>query len=149
MIRVLSFKNQGNHKPIAGHVLLATTEVLLKHDVAPVSLLDWRAHSIKRKVNSTLSAETEAVKAGLGRALHARKLFVSMLDPTWSPKVEDEDPRTCGIKVAEVTDCASLYDNITSNVRPPTEERDRIPVLIIKEDLKKKDVEIRWSPTKA
>ena len=66
-------------KPVAGHVLLATTPQLLDSVPAVVSLLDWRSHRIQQAVGSTLAAETQAVRAGIGAAQWARKMFMAIL----------------------------------------------------------------------
>ena len=51
------------------------------------------------------------------------------------------------ISVTAITDCASLWDHVQNQTRSPKDERTRIPMLVIRDDLKKPRTDLRWSPT--
>ena len=49
--------------------------------------------------------------------------------------------------IIQVTDAASLYDHLLKDVSWAREERTRLAILVVKEDLQQENVSLRWSPT--
>lgn len=136
-------------KPVECQMLLFCRPEFLESESTEVNLMDWRAHRIPQAVGSTLSAETAAVRSGLGQGVWCRKLLLDILCKDWNPLNSDSYPDPFAISGTAVTDCASLYDHVQISTKQPRDERVRIPLLVVRDDLQEERTTLRWSPTGA
>ncbi|CAK0846224.1 unnamed protein product, partial [Prorocentrum cordatum] len=105
----------------AGYVSFLAEAKLLRGDRARAGIVDWRSGTIKRVCRSTLAAETMSAVDALGCAQFTRCVFASLEIPDAHP--EDVPPSL--LPLAQVTDCASLYDTMHKNgySKLPSERR--------------------------
>ncbi len=101
------------------------------------NVLSWGSHKARRKVQSTLAAETLAMLSGLDEALYLANVITELY---------------CGdyvhskIPIIAYTDSKSLHENIHST-KQVSEKRLRVAVAEIEEMLSAGSVtEIRWVP---
>ena len=105
----------------AGYASFIAEAGVLRGDKARCCLVDWRSATIKRVCRSTLAAETMSGVDALGCAQISRAIFASLEFPSVSP--QDISPEL--LPLAQVTDCASLYDTMHKDgfSRLPSERR--------------------------
>ena len=106
--------------------------------VAPVNVVLWRTHKARRKNRSTLGAETGAMSEGVNATEMVRGHFAEImlgrpltLRPRGYPARTYEQDIKC-IRLTAVTDCRSLYDNVTGIGRRPAEVRLSLDIGAIK-----------------
>ena len=142
-----AWNNLTGGKSQGGVLVLATNGDFLQHKTAPTSILDWRTRKSQRVCQSTLQAETYIAAEGLSAAMWTRELLRSIIYADYKVRQALTPQGPYKFPVAQVTDCASLYDCVKKDTAWAKEERTRLSVLVIKEDLRDPDTSFRWSPT--
>ena len=86
----------------------------------PISIIQWKSYRLKRNTVNTLSAECQALVAGIGEIHWQRFLLLEVLG--YRPDLHDWQDLMQKIPFTAVTDSKSLYDTITttSNASIPT-----------------------------
>ena len=85
---------------------------------------------------------------GLGSALWTRETFRSILLKNYDVrKALVENQGKWAFPITQYTDAASLYDHVLKDVSWAGEERTRISILVLKEDLQQENTDLCWSPT--
>ena len=117
----------------AGYVTFIAEAKLLRGDRARAAIVDWRSGTIKMVCRSTLAAETMSAVDALGCAQITRCVFASLEIPDAHP--EDIPPSL--LPLAQVTDCASLYDTMHKDgySKLPSERRLLLDLVGLKESL--------------
>ncbi|CAK0900905.1 unnamed protein product [Prorocentrum cordatum] len=117
----------------AGYVTFLAEVKLLRGGRARAGIVDWRSGTIKRVCKSTLAAETVSAVDALGCAQITRCVFASLEIPDAHP--EDIPPSL--LPLAQVTDCASLYDTMRKDgySKLPSERRLLLDLVGLKESL--------------
>ena len=115
----------------AGYASFIAEAGLLRGEKARCCLVDWRSATIKRVCRSTLAAETMSGVDALGCAQISRAIYASMELPAVS--FEDIPPEL--LPLAQVTDCASLYDTMHKDgfSRLPSERRLLLDLVSLRE----------------
>ena len=123
----------------AGYVAFLAEVKLLRGDKARAVIVDWRSGTIKRVCRSTLAAETMSGVDALGCAQITRCVFASLEIPDAHP--EDIPPSL--LPLAQVTDCASLYDTMHKDgySKLPSERRLLLDLVGLKESLEEEVVD--------
>ena len=141
-----AFMNAGEGSSQAGFVIVASGPELLSDGIGPISVLSWRSHRLKRKVRSTLAAETmamsEATESGdLLRAYLAEARAPGFVLRQWQEHVKE-------VRLTAVTDCKSLYDHLSKQGSAPADDRRlQLDIQILRDMIENTNMTIRWVAT--
>ena len=127
----------------AGWVLGFTSRQALAQGQGKVSIAAWLSHKLKRKVRSTLAAETMAANECLESADILRAHLVEVTDkhPIDRRQWRDLVKR---IPVTLVIDSKSLYDFLHKQGSTPAEKRLRLDLEMIRDQMREDSLTIRW-----
>ena len=106
----------------------------------------WKSYRLPRAVNSTLSAEAQAMTMATGMCEWSLLLVSEAVDgPSFLQSVwETARKRTCLV----ATDCKSLFDHVQSQSAPTLDDRrTALDIIILRESLSKTSGILRWLPT--
>ena len=112
-----------------------------------ISLIHWKSYKLKRLTVNTLSAETQAMVAGVGGVHWQRFMLMESMGhtiggPGW------EEQLSC-LPFIAVTDSKSLYDTMSKCSNPATQVEDKrtaIDIAILKNDMRRSKGQVRWIP---
>ena len=116
----------------------------------PVTVASWRSYRLKRKVVSTLGAESQALINGVGSVNWHRLLLLEVLsgvstNRNWEAQLQK-------IPFITVTDSKSLYDSLKRDACPAAQFCDKrvaIDISVLKDEFKSQGGIIRWIDTRA
>ena len=130
----------------AGFVVSFTDSRMHDSQVAFWSPAFWKSYRLPRVVNSTLSAEAQAMTMATGMGEWSLLLLSEALDgrtflrSMWTA--------ACKRRSIIVTDCKSLFDHVQSQSAPTLDDRrTALDIVILKESLGKTQGSLRWVPT--
>lgn len=139
-----SLGNAAGLKTQAGYVIACTDSRLNQGTEAPYSPLFWKSFKLRRAVGSTLGAEGQALREGLGHMMYFKRMLAEATDPdTPFTEVFQETTSTA------VTDAKSVYDCLKSP-SPPSHLNDKfcaLDMIIIREAARRANVKLRWGPS--
>ena len=131
-----------------GYLVFATDPSMDDGQWAPFVPLVWKSHKQKRKVPSTLAAESMAAGEALGSLDWVRAIFEELVDPTF-------DLRNWETAVSHrpsilLTDCKSVYDSLRQpwTSASKCDKRTSIDLAIIRDTLSRDLSKIRWIDTR-
>ena len=130
----------------AGYVIGYASNEAVENGKGLVSIAEWLTHRLKRKVRSTLAAETMSAN----ECLEAMDIHRAHLAELRSDGPLDRYQWRELVKVVRctlVTDSKSLYDFTNRRGSTPSEKRLRIDMEIIRDQINDGDLEIRWVNT--
>ena len=106
----------------------------------------WRSYRLPRVVNSTLSAEAQAMSSATGMLEWILLLISEAIDgPCNLRNCWQYASRRCSMAL---TDCKSLYDHLASKSSPTLDDkRTALDVVIVRESLGRVQANLRWIPT--
>ena len=106
----------------------------------------WRSYRLPRVVNSTLSAEAQAMSTATGMLEWILLLLSEALDgPCNLRSCWQYASQRCSMAL---TDCKSLFDHLVSKSSPTLEDkRTALDVVIVRESLGRVNANLRWIPT--
>ena len=110
-----------------------------------VSITAWRSTRLKRKTVNTLSAECQALIAGIGQVHWHRFLLLEVTGSNMTD--QDWEHRLAAIPYVAVVDSKSLYDcmnRLVCTYAQVEDKRTAIDVAILKDDLQKTGGHLRW-----
>lgn len=115
-----------------------------------VTLASWKSYRLKRKVVSTLGAESQALVNGVGSVNYHRLLLLEVLsgfltDQQWENKLRE-------LPFISVTDSKSLYDSLKKDPCPASQFSDKrvaIDISVLRDEFKNQGGIIRWIDTRA
>ena len=119
----------------AGHVVMIADQALLEGMAAPVTLVSWRSHRVKRVVASVSAADAMALSEAIAQGDWMRAL--------WSEVVLGLSLRECREQgkvppLISVTDSKGNYDHLHNETIGPSEDRrSTIDLAIIGEGLQR------------
>ena len=106
----------------------------------------WKSYRLPRAVNSTLSAEAQAMSTATGMLEWVLLLLSEALDgKSFLRSVWQTASRRSSVVL---TDCKSLYDHLSSKSAPTLDDRrTALDVVIIRDSIGKVSASLRWIPT--
>ena len=110
-----------------------------------ISVTAWRSTRLKRKTVNTLSAECQALIAGIGQVHWHRFLLLevsgnNMTDQDWEQKLSTI-PYVAGVDSKSLYDC---MNRLVCTYAQVEDKRTAIDVAILKDDLQKTGGHLRW-----
>ena len=130
----------------AAYMICMTNQEVLGGNSVNVSPLKWKSYKQERQVNSTLAAETMAVSRGMAEACWMRFFFLEITNHEFS--LENAKQLQHQIPVVAVTDNKPLYDFARNDVTVSQDKRLMIEMLLMRRDILKNNVVLRWIDTK-
>ena len=130
----------------AGYVVSFTDKQMHEGEAAAWTPAFWKSYRLPRVVNSTMSAEAQAMVMAAGMAEWAILLLSECLDGrTYLQSMWDTASKRQSLIV---TDCKSLYDHVQSRSAPTLEDRrTALDIIILRESFSKTQSSLRWVPT--
>ncbi|CAE7241405.1 RE1 [Symbiodinium sp. CCMP2456] len=152
-----SFDNYDDGSSQGAVGVLAYDVALTEGETAKCSLLWWKSAKLRRKVPSTLAAETQALNRGLGELLWTKALWENLLDPNFDlqkymASIKDQSDvvlqrADCDQKLREslsIVDAKSVYDNVIKDGAQAADKYTALEVAIARERSDGLGVQIRW-----
>ena len=140
-----SWTTEGDLRSQGAYMICATTGEMQQGAQTMVSPLRWKSQKQERAVGSTLAAELLTVSKGVSEARWMRHFFLEALFPEYSLDTAEEfGPK---IPIVAVTDNKPLYDHIRTDQGICQDKRLAIEVLLLRRDVKRHGVELRWVDT--
>ena len=130
----------------AAYMICMTTQDVVDGHSVDVSPLKWKSYKQERQVNSTLAAETMAVSRGMAEACWMRFFFLEIMHSQFS--LEEAKQLQHTIPVVTVTDNKPLFDFARNDVTVSQDKRLMIEMLLMRRDILKNNVVLRWIDTK-
>ena len=130
-----------------GYLLFFADKDLLDGKESSVSIMDWKSWKLKRKVRSSLAAESQALADAVDNLNYLRLFFAECLisdsiDLRQSDRVLSMMP-----KAHVITDCKSLYDALERSESAGlglSEKRTAIEVTATREVMRETGISTRW-----
>ena len=112
-----------------------------------MNIVAFRSHKLKRKVRSTLAAETAAMNEAIEQGDLVRAHLIEFFGdaPLDKRNWRDEVKR---IPLVDLTDSKSLYDYVKKQGSIPDNKRLLLDLEIIRDQVRDDGVELRWVDTK-
>ena len=132
----------------AGYVIMFADMSLLPGLAAPVTLVSWRSHRVKRVVASASAAEATGLSEAIAQGDWVRALWSEMVLGLslreWRERKKDVPP------LVSVTDSKGNYDHLhNETIGPDEDRRSAIDLAIIREDSSRPQMFLRWVDGKA
>ena len=130
----------------AGYLVSFTDSLIDKGFVSSWTPAFWKSYRLPRVVNSTLSAEAQAMSTATGMLEWVLLLLSEALDgKSFLRSVWQTASRRSSVVL---TDCKSLYDHLSSKSAPTLDDRrTALDVVIIRDSIGKVSASLRWIPT--
>lgn len=116
----------------------------------PVTVSSWRSYRLKRKVVSTLGAESQALVNGVGSVNWHRLLLLEVLSGMLTGA--DWESHLRKLPFISVTDSKSLYDSLKKDSCPAAQFSDKrvaIDISVLRDEFRNQGGIIRWVDTRA
>ncbi|CAE6919208.1 unnamed protein product [Symbiodinium sp. KB8] len=152
-----SWANHSDGSSQGALAIIAFDRAILDGRRAPCSLIWWKSAKLKRKVGSTLAAETQSLLKGLGELMWAKAIHGELMDPGFSLEKfrasvqaqadivlqkTDADPKLKDSLA--VVDAKSLYDNLMKEGAQAQDKFTALDVAIAREKIDGLGVQVRW-----
>ena len=127
----------------SGYVIMFADRALLESMAAPVTLVSWRSHRVKRVVACASAAEAMGLSEAMAQGDWVRALWsdvvLGLSLREWREQ-ENVPP------LISVTDSKGNYDHLHNKTVGPSEDRrSTIDLAIIREDLSRPQMYLRWA----
>ena len=130
-----------------GYLILAAHRDIDSGKTVPISVVGWKAHKQRRRVASTLAAETLATGVSMGALDWVRTFWEWLTNPRFV--LRDWEQQIARRPALLLTDCKSVYDSLqqlwSSSSR--ADKRTSIDLAILREALTRDASKIRWIDT--
>ena len=125
----------------AGYVILFADKTLLERVAAPITVVSWRSHRVKRVVTNASAAEAMGLSEAIAQSHWVRALCSEVvLGLNLRERQEQENVP----HLISVTDSKGNYDHLHNETIGPNKSRkDAIDLAIIREDLTRPQVFLR------
>ena len=131
----------------AGYVIMFADKALLEGMAAPVTLVSWRSHRVKRVVASASAAEAVGLSEAIVQGDWVRALWSEVLLGLSLREWREQENVPLLISV---TDSEGNCDHLHNETVGPSEDRrSAIDLAIIREDLSRPQMFLRWVDGKA
>ena len=140
-----SWANAAERKSQGGF-LIAMTDGKMSHNAwSRVSPLKWKSFKQDRQVASTLGAELLTVSRALAETCWLRSMWSEAMCADYS--LERDAQMSCNFPVVVAVDSKPVYDHVHSQVVTIRDKRIAIEMLLVKQDVQKKNIVLKWIPT--
>lgn len=140
-----SFANAAQWKSQGGYLICATDARLRLDDWAVLSPLRWRSYKQDRQVASTLGAELLPLSRTISEAKWIRSLWTEAVYVNY--KLEEDQLWTSRPPVTVAVDSRPVFDHLNGQLMTMKDKRLAIDLLLVKRDVSKDGINIRWLPT--
>ena len=131
----------------AGYVIVFADRALLEGMAAPVTLVSWRSHRVKRVVTSASAAEAMGLSEAIAQGDWVRALWSEVVLGLNLREWREQENVP---QLISVTDPKGNYDHLHNETVDPSEDREgAIDLAIIREDLSRPQMFLRWVDGKA
>ncbi|OLP78508.1 Retrovirus-related Pol polyprotein from transposon TNT 1-94 [Symbiodinium microadriaticum] len=152
-----SWANHADGSSQGALAVVAFDRALLAGQRAACSLIWWKSAKLRRKVGSTLAAETQSLLKGLGELMWAKAIYAEMTNEGFSLEKfragvqaqedvvlqkTDADPKLKDSLA--VVDAKSLYDNLMKEGAQAQDKFTAFDVAIAREKIEGLGVQVRW-----
>ena len=141
-----SWTTEDDLRSQGAYMVCATREKMKDGGTTCVSPLKWKSQKQERAVSSTLAAELLTVSKGVAEAAWTRQFFLEVMDKNYS--LENALSETPKIPIIAVTDNKPFYDHIHGDHNVCQDKRLAIEILLLRRDIEKYGVCLRWIDTK-
>ncbi|CAE7498867.1 TY1B-DR1 [Symbiodinium sp. CCMP2592] len=152
-----SYVNHPDGSSQGAVVILAFDQDLLDGCVASCSLVWWKSGKLRRKINSTLAAETQSLLKGLGDLMWAKAIYYELLQENFDlvefkesvkrkaelvlQRADSDDELRWALSIV---DAKSLYDHLTRDGSQAQDKFTALDVSIARERIDGLGVRVRW-----
>ena len=114
------------------------------------SMMRWRSYKQGRQTHSTLGAELFSLSRGLAGGLAEVRWLRSMWCEARFPEynLRADHVWSCRVPITAVIDCKPVYDHVEGPMISVKDKRVAIEMMLVKEDIAKYNVSLRWMATK-
>ena len=126
-------------------MICGTDRKLRNGEWANVSPWRWRSYKQDRQVASTLGAELMTLSRTIAEAKWLRSLWTEAVQPKY--RLEEDQLWTSRIAMTLSIDSKPVYDHVNGQMMTLKDKRIAIEMLLVKRDIDKDNVIIRWLPT--
>ncbi|CAE7838462.1 GIP [Symbiodinium sp. CCMP2592] len=130
----------------AGYMIAACTDDLPAGRWGLFSVMRWRSYKQDRQTHSTLGAELLSLSRGLAEARWLRSMWCEARFPEYNLRADHV--WSCKIPITAVIDCKPVYDHVEGPVIAVKDKRVAIEMMLVKEDISKYNISLRWMATK-
>ena len=141
-----SWTTEDDLKSQGAYMVCATREEIKEGRNTSVSPLKWKSQKQERAVSSTLAAELLTVSKGVAEASWTRQFFLEVMESNYD--LENALVQSPKIPIIAVTDSKPLYDHIHGDHNVCQDKRLAIEILLLRRDIEKYGVCLRWIDTK-
>ena len=140
-----SFANAEERKSQGGYLICAADRRLRMDDWSFVSPLRWRSFKQERQVASTLGAELLSMSRAIAETKWMRSLWTEATARNYTLEADAQLSSRTAIVV--VVDSRPAYDHLNGQVMTIKDKRLAIEMLLVKQDVEREGVQVRWTPT--
>ena len=130
----------------AGYMVAACDAELPGGKWGVFSIMRWRSYKQDRQTHSTLGAELLSLSRGLAEARWIRSMWCEAMSADY--ELRRDHQWSCRIPLTAVIDCKPVYDHAHSETVSIKDKRMAIEMLLLKEDIAKYNISLRWMATK-
>ena len=130
----------------AGYMVAACDAELPGGKWGVFSIMRWRSYKQDRQTHSTLGAELLSLSRGLAEARWIRSMWCEAMNADY--ELRRDHQWSCRIPLTAVIDCKPVYDHAHSETVSIKDKRMAIEMLLLKEDIAKYNISLRWMATK-
>ena len=131
----------------SGYVIMFADRALLRGMAAPFTLVSWRAHRVKRVVASASAAEAMGLSEAIAHGDWVRAFWSEVVLGLSLREWREQDNL---LHLISVSDSKGNYDHLHNETVGPSEDRrSAVDLAIIREDLSKPQMFLRWVDGKA
>ena len=112
---------------------------------AELSPWRWRSYKQDRQVASTLGAELMTLSRTIAEAKWMRSMWTEAIQPRY--RLHEDQLWTSRTPITLSIDSKPVYDHVKGQVMTLKDKRIAIEMLLVKRDIDKDNVMIRWLPT--
>ena len=152
-----SWANHADGSSQGALAVVAFDRALLAGKRAACSLIWWKSAKLRRKVGSTLAAETQSLLKGLGELMWAKAIYAEMTNEEFSLEkfragvqaqadvvLQKTDADQKLKDSLAVVDAKSLYDNLMKEGAQAQDKFTALDVAIAREKIDGLGVQVRW-----
>lgn len=140
-----SFANADSLKSQGGYMICATTRKLRDGTWSAISPWRWRSFKQERQVASTLGAELMTMSRAIAESKWMRSMWCEAIYHGYDLK--EDLSWTSRLPITLVVDSKPAFDHIRGQTMTIRDKRLAIEMLLMKRDVAREGVELRWLPT--